>query len=67
MPLRDFECDECGEVFEALIMKASEIKDQECPKCQSKNLSTHLSYPANYTIEGNNSASIRPKRMGGGG
>jgi putative FmdB family regulatory protein len=66
MPLRDLECLECGHDYEALIRKQEDLDEEQCPRCESKKLALKLSYPSNYTISGDNSASIRPKRMGGG-
>lgn len=65
MPLRDLECQDCGHTFEALIRRQEDLDQEFCCKCESKKLNILLSYPANYTISGNNSASQRPKRFGG--
>lgn len=62
MPLRDIECTDCGHVFEALIRNQSDLDDEMCCKCESKKLALKLSYPANYTIAGDNSASVRPRK-----
>ncbi len=40
MPLYDFKCLECGEIFEALVRGANPVA---CPECQSRNLEQLLS------------------------
>jgi hypothetical protein len=65
MPLRDIECQDCGHEFEALIRNQQDFEQEFCCKCESKKLAYKLSYPSNYTISGDNSASVRPRRMGG--
>lgn len=64
MPIRDYKCDECGLRFETLIRTVEDEQDVQCG-CGSVKVTKMLSYPSNYTISGNNSASVRPKRMGG--
>lgn len=64
-PLRDLQCEDCDHIYEALIRNESDLKAESCCKCESKKITVMLSYPSNYTISGNNSASVRPKRMGG--
>jgi putative FmdB family regulatory protein len=66
MPLRDIKCVKCGHEFEALIRNQNDLANEQCCKCESSKLELLMSYPANYTIAGNNSASVRPRRMGGG-
>ena len=63
MPLRDFVCVACETATKDALVRTDE--DLVCPKCGSTNVQLVLSFPANYTISGNNSASVRPKRMGG--
>lgn len=63
MPLRDFECLDCGHKQEQLILGGEEVDC--CQQCGSGQMQVCLSFPSNYTIAGDNSASVRPKRMGG--
>ena len=39
MPLYDFECLDCGELFEALVLKTA----ASCPKCQGARLEQKIS------------------------
>ena len=43
MPIFDFECKQCGERFEALVLKRTV---PACPKCTSEDLEKLLSLPA---------------------
>jgi putative FmdB family regulatory protein len=35
MPLFEFMCDKCGEIFETLVLGSETV---ECPKCKNKNV-----------------------------
>lgn len=65
MPILEFICEECGLKFDSLIRKPEDMEDVQCG-CGSVKVTKALSFPSNYTISGNNSASVRPRRMGGG-
>jgi putative FmdB family regulatory protein len=43
MPIFDFVCSDCGELFEALV-RGSQVAS--CPKCQSTTLEKQMSLPA---------------------
>lgn len=43
MPIHDFRCADCGEVFEALVRGSS---TPTCPKCSSAKLDKLVSAPA---------------------
>ena len=63
-PLRDFTCLLCDVVFEDVLFSSGE--ELHCPLCgQADSLQMCFSFPANYTIKGDNSGSTRPKRVGG--
>lgn len=60
MPLRDFKCEKCDNEIKDRLVKVSDMTIK-CPECENEMnaiLSTHKS----YTINGNNSASVTPKR-----
>lgn len=56
----DFKCEDCGHIQEELV-KQEDMTTQKCELCGG-----HMSHiPAasgHYTINGDNSASVRPKR-----
>ena len=59
-PLKDFQCNQCqAETKDFLYRSYDEI---ECPACGSKDVQLQFSYAANYTIGGDNSASVRPQK-----
>jgi len=41
MPLYEYQCDDCGQVFETLILNTNDIP--ECHHCQSRNLTRLIS------------------------
>jgi len=43
MPIKEFECLSCKEVFEVLILKKGEEEDLSCPRCGGKKLTKLLS------------------------
>ena len=38
MPIFEFRCAQCGEIFEKLFMNADDKLDMTCPKCQAENI-----------------------------
>ena len=55
MPIYDFKCQDCGEQFEALVLKGS---TPACPACQSARLEQLISM---FSVD---SASIRQANIG---
>ncbi len=43
MPIYDYQCSECGNIFDKLVMGSTVVT---CPKCGSGNLEKLLSKPA---------------------
>jgi putative FmdB family regulatory protein len=48
MPIYEFKCLECNEVFEMLVMKNDEV-ELRCPKCKSEDFERVLS-STNYSM-----------------
>jgi putative FmdB family regulatory protein len=43
MPIYEYECSECGEAFEELILSISAEKEIYCPTCESKSVKKKIS------------------------
>ena len=52
MPLYGFECQDCENDFEELVMSSSQIDDVVCPKCGSKHVQRQLSLVAAMKTSG---------------
>jgi len=61
MPLREFRCRKCGEVFEFLVLKASDKEELSCPSCKGKDLETM------FSVFGVAGAVQKPTSSSGGG
>lgn len=66
MPLFEMDCMECQHKDTYLVRKQEEAKDERCKNCGSDQLQLCLSTIGSYSIKGNNSASVTPKRYRGG-
>lgn len=53
MPLYGFECQDCEDEFEELVMSSSTVDDVVCPKCGSKHVQRQLSLVAAIKTTGN--------------
>lgn len=51
MPIYEYECPQCGEQFQCLVMKASDEKALRCPACSGKNLKKLISRVAYHLSE----------------
>jgi len=49
MPIFEFRCMDCGEVFEKLFMSSDEKWEMACPQCKSQSLERVVS-TTNYAI-----------------
>ena len=43
MPIYEFDCQDCGDSFESLVMSFSRIDGVSCPECKSKNVQKKIS------------------------
>ena len=62
MPLYDFICADCEHEFELIC---SHDATPHCKACDSENAMRQVSFPSGYSIRGDNSASVTPRRFGG--
>ncbi|MCB9482335.1 MAG: zinc ribbon domain-containing protein [Desulfobacteraceae bacterium] len=51
MPIYEFECNDCGEIFESLVLQGREDEIIECSKCKSSNIKKLLS-PGSFRPNG---------------
>jgi len=68
MPIFEFRCLDCGNLFEKLFMGSDEKVDLNCPKCQSETLERVVS-KTNYSMSvgpGGNQPKITAKACGDG-
>lgn len=66
MPIYNFRCNECGKHFERIV-KRDEVNQVECEACnKADSVELMMSVFGSYSIKGNNSASITPKKFRGG-
>lgn len=56
MPLYEFRCLECQEVFEILVIKSDDQKEMKCPKCGAENFERVMSAAA-FAMGGSGSPS----------
>jgi putative FmdB family regulatory protein len=49
MPIFEFRCLECGNIFEKLFVGSSEKVDLECPECPSSNFERVISRSSHVT------------------
>ena len=43
MPVYEYRCDDCGEVFDLFVRSVQHQKTPTCPKCQSTKVSRNIS------------------------
>ena len=54
MPIYEFDCQECGDSFESLVMSFTKIDGVTCPECKSENIQKKIS---TFAVQGNTSSS----------
>ena len=50
MPIYEFDCQDCGDNFESLVMSFTQIDGVTCPECESGNIQKKIS---NFAVNGN--------------
>lgn len=60
MPAYDYECADCGHVFEELVLKRGRDEPDQCPEC-------HAKADKLRQLPGAPSARVKPGLAGGGG
>ena len=66
MPIFEFRCLECGDIFERLFMNSNEQVDMACPKCKSQSTERVVSR-TNYALgvgAGGNQPKMTTKHCG---
>ena len=43
MPIYEFDCQDCGDSFESLVMSFTKIDGVTCPECKSANIQKKIS------------------------
>jgi putative FmdB family regulatory protein len=57
MPIYEFDCHDCGDSFESLVLSFSKIDGVSCPDCMSNNITKKISTFAVKGDQGSNSMS----------
>ncbi len=68
MPIYEFRCAQCGEIFEKLFMNSKEDADMSCPKCSAYTVE-RVASAINYAVgagPGDNQPRISAKSCGSG-
>ena len=55
MPIYEYKCQDCGNRFEKLVRRSSDVDTLECPSCGQKHLSQELSTFAAHANGGSKS------------
>ena len=62
MPIYEFRCCDCQELFELLVLGGDETVEMNCPKCQSGHFERVLS-SSNYCMSGKSNGSSQAKNQ----
>lgn len=60
MPIYEFECSECGKLFEELVFNLTKIDSVNCPSCESNDVRKRISLMAATTRSNGGSAAPAP-------
>ena len=65
MPIFEFECQDCKEIFEKTLKSYKDLEgvDFPCPKCQSRNTTKIMSKTGAFFIYGYNSGNKYSKKQ----
>lgn len=70
MPIFEYQCQDCGEIFECLVFQGEEDEKIECKKCKSTNVKKLLStgsFRPNGIPKGKGGFNPPPKACSSGG
>ena len=67
MPIFEYRCQVCGQLFEELIYRTEEERDLRCPSCGSTQVAKQSSTFAAGRFSGGNSGTSSGPACGGGG
>jgi putative FmdB family regulatory protein len=67
MPLYEFDCSQCGAVFEKLVRRAGGTSEIVCPVCGSRKVDEKISAFASITKGGSSAASVQSSCAPSGG
>ena len=54
MPIYEFDCQDCGDSFESLVLSFSRIDGVTCPECKSENVHKKIS---TFAVKGDSGSS----------
>ncbi len=57
MPIYEFRCTQCGEVFEILSVRSDETIEMKCPKCSGENVERIMSR-ASFNTSGSSKGTV---------
>ncbi|MBF0226802.1 MAG: zinc ribbon domain-containing protein [Desulfobacterales bacterium] len=67
MPIFEFKCNKCEDIFELLLMNSDDELELKCPKCNSQEFERVLS-SSNYSVgtSGNKKVATQTRKCSGG-
>ncbi|MBU0729926.1 MAG: zinc ribbon domain-containing protein [Proteobacteria bacterium] len=64
MPIYEYKCQDCNNMFEALIISANDLDQIECPKCESRKVKKTIS-ASSFRLASSSSNSIPAGALSG--